>query len=191
MHPRVNFNHPSRVQANWRERAEPVVDNPTVDSHTAGSNTGAHPQLPKDFPIPITCFYWMYAGGCIKTDDECYYAHRDTGLHASAPFSDGQRKSLVHKNSPFTVHELRKLSANVSIEVIAGRRLHEYLASVARHGAELEEARELLRVRERDLDEREARLAAIEQNDQDDAVHLSQVCSSFLSQSFCYVVNRF
>ncbi len=38
-------------------------------------------------PKMLTCFYWKHQGGCNKRDEDCSYAHYDTGHDASAPNS--------------------------------------------------------------------------------------------------------
>lgn len=45
--------------------------------------------MPKHFARPLTCFYWRTHGRCNKPDEQCLYAHFDTGNHASAPFRIG------------------------------------------------------------------------------------------------------
>jgi len=41
--------------------------------------------LPKNFPQPLTCFFWHQNGRCNKRDIDCAYAHYDTGFMAGAP----------------------------------------------------------------------------------------------------------
>jgi len=47
-------------------------------------------------PKMLTCFYWKHQGGCNKRDEDCLYAHYDTGHDASAPnawkYSVGKRR---------------------------------------------------------------------------------------------------
>lgn len=51
----------------------------------------------QDLPAhSLTCFYWKHQGGCNKRDEDCSYAHYDTGHDASAPnswrYSGSKRK---------------------------------------------------------------------------------------------------
>ncbi|TKA68501.1 hypothetical protein B0A49_07660 [Cryomyces minteri] len=58
--------------------------------------------MPKDFLQPMTCFYWATQGRCTKTADECFYAHWDTGVIASAPVSmarDGQSVTVAGRHA--------------------------------------------------------------------------------------------
>lgn len=41
--------------------------------------------LTKNFPQPLTCFFWHQNGRCNKRDIDCAYAHHNTGFMASAP----------------------------------------------------------------------------------------------------------
>ncbi|KAF2248259.1 hypothetical protein BU26DRAFT_605758 [Trematosphaeria pertusa] len=43
--------------------------------------------LPKHFVAPITCFFWHHFGRCNKRDEDCAYAHWDTGYLAAAPIN--------------------------------------------------------------------------------------------------------
>jgi hypothetical protein len=41
--------------------------------------------LPKNFENPLTCFFWYANGRCNKRDEDCNYAHWETGFLAMAP----------------------------------------------------------------------------------------------------------
>ncbi|KAF2686431.1 hypothetical protein K458DRAFT_212100 [Lentithecium fluviatile CBS 122367] len=43
-----------------------------------------HTSLPKNFDKPLT-FFWYHMGACNKRDEDCAYAHYDTGYVAKAP----------------------------------------------------------------------------------------------------------
>jgi hypothetical protein len=55
--------------------------------HTPPDNTATtiDTSLPKNFPKPLTCFFWQQNGRCSKRDIDCVYAHWDTGYMSSAP----------------------------------------------------------------------------------------------------------
>ncbi|KAI4766903.1 hypothetical protein E4T52_06933 [Aureobasidium sp. EXF-3400] len=35
------------------------------------SSLGAHAVKPKDFRVPLTCFFWYHTGSCKKSDNKC------------------------------------------------------------------------------------------------------------------------
>ncbi|KAH7067776.1 hypothetical protein FB567DRAFT_458065 [Paraphoma chrysanthemicola] len=43
--------------------------------------------LPKNFERPLTCFFWHQNGRCNKRDEDCAYAHWNTGHFAGAPIN--------------------------------------------------------------------------------------------------------
>lgn len=45
--------------------------------------------LPKNFENPLTCFFWHANGRCNKRDEDCNYAHWETGFLAVAPVNGG------------------------------------------------------------------------------------------------------
>lgn len=54
---------------------------------------------PKHHNPPVTCFYWFTRGYCIKSDENCAYAHYNTGYYASDPTASYQqrhRKLFIH-----------------------------------------------------------------------------------------------
>ncbi|KAK3076718.1 hypothetical protein LTS18_012245 [Coniosporium uncinatum] len=55
------------------------------------------PKLPKEFDTPMTCFFWYQHGRCSKSDDECIYAHMDTGHYANPPVSTGMGDAVAGK----------------------------------------------------------------------------------------------
>ncbi|KIV76870.1 hypothetical protein PV11_08721 [Exophiala sideris] len=65
---------PSRTQPSSR------ATTPYRHSHT-NSGTGG----PNKSVKHMTCFWWRNQGFCKKTDEECSYAHWDTGLYSDAP----------------------------------------------------------------------------------------------------------
>lgn len=109
-------NHPSGNAPVWIQvpswrNCEPEASGRRVDQATYSNNDhqgnvvahpGRHPQgepsdrtMPKNFPQPLTCFYWHTQGRCNKSDEECWYAHCDTGVYASAPIRTGAGGKLV------------------------------------------------------------------------------------------------
>ncbi|KAG9690558.1 hypothetical protein KCU95_g10213, partial [Aureobasidium melanogenum] len=59
-------------------------------AQTPSSSTGsqiAPPVAPKDFRVPLTCFFWYHTGSCKKPDNKCLYAHYHTGTVAEPPIS--------------------------------------------------------------------------------------------------------
>ena len=54
-------------------------------SSSEDTRTDLDKSLPKNFPQPLTCFFWHQNGRCNKRDIDCAYAHYDTGFMAGAP----------------------------------------------------------------------------------------------------------
>lgn len=44
----------------------------------------------------ITCYYWKLTGHCRKEEDECLYAHEDTGILALQPVRESQNRPWVN-----------------------------------------------------------------------------------------------
>ncbi|KAJ9631045.1 hypothetical protein H2203_001573 [Taxawa tesnikishii (nom. ined.)] len=118
-------------------------------SDASGQGKSARP-MPKNFHRPLTCYYW-WNGNCTKSDEECMYAHRDTGLVASAPI-------VVYKSKS------QKRS-----EIVAGKAAQLELDSASDQGSPQEkkdiETREKEAAKwESDLHTREETLTAYEQS---------------------------
>lgn len=58
-------------------------------------------------PKMLTCYYWKHQGGCNKRDEDCSYAHYDTGHDASAPntwkYTSAKRKYSLYPGQYFGV----------------------------------------------------------------------------------------
>ena len=79
------FNNPAFQSA-------PSLSNPHYTRRHSGQHTPSDDtpisldkSLPKNFPQPLTCFFWHKNGRCNKRDIDCAYAHYDTGFMAGAP----------------------------------------------------------------------------------------------------------
>lgn len=71
-------------QSEWHVPAG--ITSPSLNSNDHQSLSSTYGErAPKDFAKPLTCFYWAHKGYCNKTDDECLYAHRMTGVVAEPP----------------------------------------------------------------------------------------------------------
>jgi hypothetical protein len=69
--------------------------------------------LPKNFTTPLTCFFWRTNGSCNKSDDDCAYAHYDTGFVADGPINLSGGKSSIRSH---------KLMAPINgVSAVAGR----------------------------------------------------------------------
>ncbi|KAK3702215.1 hypothetical protein LTR37_015047 [Vermiconidia calcicola] len=83
--------------ANWRGPQPRTLHNMQAQAATF---TPTVTVLPKNFSQPLTCFYWHTYGWCTKSDDQCSYAHHDTGVVASAPLALGNgKRSLAGRNA--------------------------------------------------------------------------------------------
>ncbi|KAK4982200.1 hypothetical protein LTR50_007805 [Elasticomyces elasticus] len=67
-------------------------------------NNPRRPILPKELLQPLTCHFWA-KGHCFKSDDDCGYAHYDTGFRAPPPESYAnklartKRQALDHRKA--------------------------------------------------------------------------------------------
>jgi len=66
-----------------------LIKKEPISSRTAFSPPAEmHHHRSQDLPPKqLTCYYWKYQAGCNKRDEDCSYAHYDTGYDASAPNS--------------------------------------------------------------------------------------------------------
>lgn len=74
----------------WRVTAAPNV------SHV---NTGVSPtQIPKPASVKhLTCYFWAKNGSCKFSDEDCLYAHRDTGKVAQGPLQVELGRRFISK----------------------------------------------------------------------------------------------
>ncbi|OCK82681.1 hypothetical protein K432DRAFT_423975 [Lepidopterella palustris CBS 459.81] len=135
--------------------------------------------LPKNFPEkPLTCFFWHSMGKCAKRDEDCVYAHFDTGFYAAAPVTAGNGLFAVAGKNAMTVLQ------NASTEAMDSREMwvqQEYarlgawrnelgewgrthLAQLAAEEAILKEWETKLVDRANELAQREAALDEAEEN---------------------------
>lgn len=93
------------VNAELTANTEPTV-NPTAAPRRLRSlpeGLASQGSMPKNFATPLTCFFWKNNGRCSKSDEDCWYAHYDTGVVAAAPVTVGGRKSSLHSGCFCTV----------------------------------------------------------------------------------------
>ncbi|KAG9591121.1 hypothetical protein KCU77_g6712, partial [Aureobasidium melanogenum] len=118
-------------------------------AQTPSSSTGsqiAAPVKPKDFRVPLTCFFWYHTGSCKKPDNKCLYAHYHTGTVAEPPISINGR-------------------------AMGGTRAKNMLGSISQReeelsirGAEIYDGEQRLVAAQADLEERLNAMAAREQH---------------------------
>ncbi|KAF2026951.1 hypothetical protein EK21DRAFT_115323 [Setomelanomma holmii] len=104
--------------------------------------------LPKNFDKPLTCFFWHQNGRCNKRDEDCAYAHWNTGHLATAPIN---------------------LPGGVSAVAVAGNNARNLSATIAGSGAssvaaDVYNQEERLRAWERELVEWEMTLREKEED---------------------------
>ncbi|KAH7065927.1 hypothetical protein BKA63DRAFT_426720 [Paraphoma chrysanthemicola] len=61
------------------------VDPSRLTHRDAPRTSSVDTSLPKNFEKPLTCFFWHQNGRCNKRDEDCAYAHWNTGHFAGAP----------------------------------------------------------------------------------------------------------
>ncbi|KAH0006660.1 hypothetical protein KCU78_g12196, partial [Aureobasidium melanogenum] len=152
-------------------------------SSSAGSQV-VPPVKPKDFRVPLTCFFWYHTGSCKKPDNQCLYAHYHTGTVAEPPISiNGRAMGGTRAKNMLGSISQREEELNIrSAEIYDGEQ-----RLVAAH-AELEERLSAITAREQHVQQREEavqkREEAIQQREQ--SVHQReqavQQCEQALQQ---------
>ncbi|KAF1961715.1 hypothetical protein CC80DRAFT_543077 [Byssothecium circinans] len=95
--------------------------------------------LPKNFPKPLTCFFWFTNGRCSKRDQDCAYAHWDTGHLAGSPIT---------------------VSAGSGAGSVAGKKARDLACDTYRPASEDLKTREAaLKCREEELERKEKEIA--------------------------------
>ncbi|PSN74666.1 hypothetical protein BS50DRAFT_480612 [Corynespora cassiicola Philippines] len=98
-------------------------------------NNSIDVSLPKNFKIPLTCFFWYFNGRCNKRDEDCAYAHWNTGHFAGAPIS---------------------IPTANGVESVAGKKARDFTSELPRPSVyALEEREEAIKVKEQELESRE------------------------------------
>lgn len=70
-----------------RSRTRPSQRDGSESEYTSELPKPLDTLLPKNFPKPLTCFFWFNNGRCSKRDEDCMYAHWNTGHLAGAPIT--------------------------------------------------------------------------------------------------------
>lgn len=78
---------PSRLRMPPPPPPRQTVRTYSLDGGDSTNQPLTNVRLPKHFDKPLTCFFWFHMGRCNKRDDDCAYAHRDTGYLAGAPIA--------------------------------------------------------------------------------------------------------
>ncbi|KAF2634800.1 hypothetical protein P280DRAFT_212227 [Massarina eburnea CBS 473.64] len=95
--------------------------------------------LPKNFAKPLTCFFWSNNGRCSKRDQDCAYAHWNTG-HLAEP--------------PITV------AAGIGFGSVAGKKARELASDTYTSSGDIEEREAALKHKEEELERREKALVS-------------------------------
>ena len=78
---------PGAPAAMYETVATPQPWRATAAPNTLYNNAGVSPsQIPKPASVKhLTCYFWAKHGTCKFTEEDCLYAHRDTGKVAQGP----------------------------------------------------------------------------------------------------------
>ncbi|KAH0354454.1 hypothetical protein KCU81_g1273, partial [Aureobasidium melanogenum] len=145
-------------------------------AQTPSSSTGsqiAPPVAPKDFRVPLTCFFWYHTGSCKKPDNKCLYAHYHTGTVAEPPISingkamGGTRAKNMLGNISQREEELSIRSTEIhdgEQRLIAARaNLEERLNALAAREKHIQQREEAIQQREDTVQQREQTIQQREQ----------------------------
>ncbi|KAH6877949.1 hypothetical protein BKA58DRAFT_465687 [Alternaria rosae] len=137
---------------------------PSSSSHNTRRHSIQHPSLddtrsdldkslPKNFPQPLTCFFWHQNGQCNKRDIDYAYAHHNTGFMASAPVTPlDSSKALAGRNLS-NYNKILDSSSTLLLPDIRDRKV-----AVMNREMELEEQQRMFTWRESVLEGRESAL---------------------------------
>lgn len=116
--------------------------------------------LPKNFAQPVTCFFWHQNGLCNKRDEDCAYAHWDTGRLAAAPVHVSDCKY------PTCMNACLKLNHETAAAAVAKRPVNSHAYITGRHASattDLGEWEERLHIKEQKLKKQESDLRTREE----------------------------
>jgi len=93
----------------------------------------------------MTCFFWYQHGRCSKSDDECIYAHVDTGHYANPPVSTGMGDAVAGKRGDVFLSLTAAVGAEDGSIAVGERAAFEKEKAKMRKGVRIieEAAREL------------------------------------------------
>jgi hypothetical protein len=75
---------PTPTSSGLKGRGRPVPGSSSLPSSPKFRSATPHP-YGKPSVKHLTCFWWKIKGSCRFAEDDCLYAHRDTGILADAP----------------------------------------------------------------------------------------------------------
>ncbi|OCL08367.1 hypothetical protein AOQ84DRAFT_293338 [Glonium stellatum] len=108
--------------------------------------------MPKHFTTPVACYYWA-RGRCVFSDEDCQYAHWDTGNTASAPILlSGSTQAVAGR------------AAERQLRLPDEEAVREKVKELETWEKNLLVRKDLLRLREEALDHRERGLVAREED---------------------------
>ncbi|KAF2086506.1 hypothetical protein K490DRAFT_66700 [Saccharata proteae CBS 121410] len=135
---------------------------------------------PKNFAKPLTCFYWYHNGRCQKSDEDCYYAHYDTGNLASAPVALSSNVIVAGRSAETALDKLAENRASLAnmteteVQAAIKRReealnarevsIQRRLDELGLRGASLNKLADQVAAQESELAAQEANLAARQTN---------------------------
>ncbi|KAG9530472.1 hypothetical protein KCU93_g2604, partial [Aureobasidium melanogenum] len=141
-------------------------------SSSAGSQV-VPPVKPKDFRVPLTCFFWYHTGSCKKPDNQCLYAHYHTGTVAEPPISiNGRAMGGTRAKNMLGSISQRKEELNIrSAEIYDGEQRHiaaqaeleERLSAMAAREQHVQQREEAIQQREDTVQQREQAVQQCEQ----------------------------
>ncbi|KAG9644424.1 hypothetical protein KCU64_g11349, partial [Aureobasidium melanogenum] len=111
----------------------------------------ALPIKPKDFRVPLTCFFWYYTGSCKKPDNKCLYAHYHTGTVAEPPISINGRTMGGNRAK----NMLGSISQREEELSIRGAEVYDGEQRLVAVQADLEERLNAMAAREQHIQQRE------------------------------------
>ncbi|KAK6008423.1 hypothetical protein QM012_000326 [Aureobasidium pullulans] len=152
-------------------------------AETPSSSTGsqiAHPVKPKDFRVPLTCFFWYHTGSCKKSDNKCFYAHYHTGTVAEPPISFNGRAmgGTRAKNMLGSITQREEELSVRGAEIVDGEQrlvaaqadLEERLNAMIAREQHVQQREEAIQQREEAIQQREQRVQqhehAVQQREQ-------------------------
>ncbi|KAI9832793.1 MAG: hypothetical protein M1819_004013 [Sarea resinae] len=93
----------------WRTKKSKTAAVSPQSATSQRSDKDSPKELPKNFNKPLTCYYWYTYGKCNKDDDECAYAHYDTGKYSNAPLRlEPGLPAIAGRNAEHALKELDK-----------------------------------------------------------------------------------
>ena len=75
---------PTPASSGLKGKGRPIPGSTSLPSSPKVRSATPHP-YGKPSVKHLTCFWWKVKGSCRFVEDDCLYAHRDTGLLADAP----------------------------------------------------------------------------------------------------------